>query len=157
MEKQNDKLSWNDYFMELAKISAKRSKDPNTQVGACIIDNKNRILGIGYNGFPRGCGDNDFPWTRPQKYLYVCHAEVNAILNSTQLNLIDGAILYTTLFPCNECTKLIIQVGIKKIIYLHNNKSNKEEYQASLKMLEHVGIELIQYQSDNNSHYKDIS
>lgn len=144
-EKRADYLGWTEYFMEIAKISARRSKDPNTQVGACIVDDKNRILGIGYNGFPRGCSDDVFPWSKPEKYLYVCHAEMNAIFNTTQMNHINGATLYTTLFPCNECAKHIIQAGIKKIVYLNKGNQETDQSVASLMMLQTVGIQLIQY------------
>ena len=116
-------LSWDDYFMSIAFLSAMRSKDPSTQVGACIVNNENKIVGIGYNGFPRGCDDDKLPWSRigntslDTKYPYVCHAEMNAILNKNEAN-ITGSRMYVALFPCNECAKLIIQSGIKEIIYL---------------------------------------
>ena len=121
-KKRNDYLSWDEYFMGLAKLSAKRSKDPSTQVGACIVSSDNRILSIGYNGAPNGFSDEDFPWDREgeplnTKYLYVCHAELNAILNFRgNRKDFDGAKLYVDLFPCNECAKAIIQSGIKEVI-----------------------------------------
>ncbi len=113
-------LSWDEYFMSIAKLSAMRSKDPSTQVGACIVNEKKRIVGIGYNGFPSGCDEDSFPWDNDKgfldsKYAYVVHAEVNAILNSN--SSLDGCILYVSLFPCNECAKLIIQSGIKHIFF----------------------------------------
>lgn len=136
--KRTDYLSWKEYFMELAILTSKRSKDPNTQVGAVIVDNLNRIVSIGYNGFPNGCSDDKFPWCKEEglnnKYLYVVHAEINAILNNSN----KGTILYTTLFPCNECTKVLIQYGIKKIYY-KNIKDNLST-QASKKMLKEVNI-----------------
>lgn len=121
--KRNNYLHWDDYFMATSLLSAKRSKDPVTQVGACIVDSQNRIVAIGYNGFPRNCSDDEFPWSKAQKSsldydpledkkMYVVHAEANAILNSNGASL-TGTRLYTTLFPCNECAKLIIQVMIR--------------------------------------------
>ena len=116
--KRKDYISWDEYFMGIALLSAKRSKDPSTQVGACIVNQFNKIVGIGYNGFPIGCSDDELPWARSAddsnktKYPYVVHAEANAILNSTKD--LHGSRMYVALFPCNECTKLIIQSGIKK-------------------------------------------
>lgn len=137
-------ISWNQYFMGVALLSAKRSKDPSTQVGACIVNNDNRIIGIGYNGFPRGCDDDKFPWGKTgsfenTKYPYVVHAEANAILNSTVSSL-KGATLYVTLFPCNECTKLLIQSGISHIIYMSDKHSGEASDIASKKMLDAAGI-----------------
>ncbi len=146
--KNNKVISWDEYFMGVAELSAKRSKDPKRQVGACIIKN-NVIVGTGYNGFPRGCSDEDFPWTKDSneitetKFAYVVHAELNAILNSTRRNLND-AVLYVTLFPCTECTKAIIQSGIKKVIYKDPGKHEKE-INASLKMFKSSGVEVIKY------------
>jgi dCMP deaminase len=131
--------------MNIAKISAQRSKDPVTQVGSCVVSQENIILGIGYNGFPRGCSDDEFPWTKPEKSLYVCHAEMNALLGSNNINLVKGSRLYTTLFPCNNCTKIIIQLGVKEIIYLEDKYPNKIETIASRKMLDAVGITYQQY------------
>ena len=124
MNKRSDYLSWDEYFMGVALLSAQRSKDPNTQVGACIINEKKKIVGIGYNGLPIGCDDDTFPWDRDgdflaTKYPYVCHAELNAILNKISADL-DKCTVYVTLFPCNECAKVIIQSGIQEIIYLTN-------------------------------------
>ena len=138
-------ISWDEYFMGVAALSAKRSKDPNTQVGACIVNEDKRIVGIGYNGFPRGCEDDVFPWgkgnTNPldNKYPYVVHAEANCILNTTA-NL-KGATLYVTLFPCNECAKLIIQSGIKKLVYMQDKYRNESSNIASRRMLDAAGIE----------------
>lgn len=146
--KNNKVISWDEYFMGVAELSAKRSKDPNRQVGACITKN-NVIVGTGYNGFPRGCSDEDFPWTKDSneitetKFAYVVHAELNAILNSTRRNLND-AVIYVTLFPCTECTKAIIQSGIKKVIYKDPGKHEKE-INASLKMFKSSGVEVIKY------------
>ena len=149
IDKKNNKvISWDEYFMGVAELSARRSKDPNRQVGACITKN-NVIVGTGYNGFPRGCSDKEFPWTKDSdeitetKYAYVVHAELNAILNSTRRNLND-AVLYVTLFPCNECTKAIIQSGIKKVIYKEAGK-NQKEIDASLKMFKASEVEVIKY------------
>ena len=123
-----------------------RSKDPNTQVGACIVSPEKKIIGVGYNGFPIGCSDDELPWDRDgnwieTKYPYVCHAELNAILNSS-LPSLKGATLYVALFPCNECAKAIIQVGIKKVVYLSNKYKDTDATKASVKMLEAAGVEL---------------
>lgn len=136
-------ISWDEYFMGVALLSAKRSKDPNTQVGACIINDDKRIIGIGYNGFPRGCDDNIFPWGKRNSYLdnkypYVVHAEANAILNSTR-NL-KGSTLYVSLFPCNECAKLIIQSGIKHIVYMNDKYDGTDSDLASKRMLDAAGV-----------------
>jgi dCMP deaminase len=140
---RKDYISWDQYFMGVAKLSAMRSKDPHTQVGACIINKDKRIVGIGYNGLPRGCDDKLFPWNKEgdfvdTKYPYVVHAEANAILNATT-NL-KGSTIYVTLFPCNECTKLIIQSGIEEIIYESNKYLGRQENDAALKMLEAAKI-----------------
>lgn len=144
-QKRKDYLLWDDYFMATALLSAKRSKDPATQVGACIVDTHNRIISIGYNGFPRNCSDDVFPWAKKKestdnKSLYVVHAEANAILNSKMCTL-DGTRLYTTLFPCNECAKLIIQSGIKIIFYLSDKYAHRQIYHASKRMLDAAGVE----------------
>lgn len=136
-------ISWDEYFMGLAKLSGLRSKDPNTQVGACIVNEKKRIVGIGYNGFPRGCEDDCFPWENEgefleTKYPYVVHAELNAILNSTQ-NLL-GCSIYVSLFPCHECSKAIIQSGIKEIVYESDKYDGTESNTASKKMLDAAGV-----------------
>ena len=136
--KRKDYLSWERYFMGVAILSSMRSKDPNTQVGACIVNKQNRIIGIGYNGLPVGLSDDDFPWNNQgefleTKYPYVVHAEPNAILNS--IEKLDGATIYVILFPCNECAKLIIQSGIKEIVYLSDKYDNAEFDIASKKML----------------------
>ncbi len=138
-------ISWDEYFMGVAALSAKRSKDPNTQVGACIVNEDKRIVGIGYNGFPRGCNDDVFPWGKgnadplENKYPYVVHAEANCILNTTEK--LKGATLYVTLFPCNECAKLIIQSGIKHLVYMQDKYRNESSNVASRRMLDAAGIE----------------
>ncbi len=146
MAKRDDYISWDEYFMGIAVLSSKRSKDPNTQVGACIVSPDKKIVGVGYNGFPTGCSDDEFPWERSaekwedNKYPYVCHAELNAILNSPSPSL-KGATLYVALFPCNECAKAIIQSGIKKVIYLSDKYSDSEQTKASKRMLSSAGVE----------------
>ncbi|MCR4634049.1 MAG: dCMP deaminase family protein [Erysipelotrichaceae bacterium] len=140
-------ISWEEYFMGLAHLSGLRSKDPNTQVGACIIDKDKKVVSIGYNGMPRGCDDEDFPWEREggfldTKYAYVVHAELNAILNSPRP--VNGCTLYVSLFPCNECAKAIIQSGIKKVVYESDKYDGTDGNIASKKMLNEAGIELQQ-------------
>lgn len=142
--KRKDYLDWDQYFMGIARLSALRSKDPSTQVGACIVNNEKKIIGIGYNGLPIGIDDDHFPWGKEgefldTKYPYVCHAELNAILNSTK-NL-QGATIYVTLFPCNECTKAIIQSGIKNLVYISDKYKDLEMTVASKRMLDGAGIE----------------
>lgn len=150
--KRDNYISWDEYFMGVALLSAQRSKDPNTQVGACIVDSKKRIVGVGYNGFPKGCSDEELPWNRSgdfldTKYAYVCHAELNAILNKINEDL-DGCIIYVALFPCNECAKLIIQSGIKEVVYLSDKYKDTDSHKASQKMLEMSGIKLRKFVSD---------
>ncbi len=137
--KRSNYISWDKYFMGIAIMSSKRSKDPNTQVGACIVNPKKRIVGIGYNGFPIGCDDDIFPWENDKpfldsKYPYVVHAEPNAILNAN--SSLDDCIIYVTLFPCHECTKLIIQSGIKEIVYLSDKYESTDSNIASKRMLD---------------------
>ena len=142
--KRTDYISWDEYFMGVARLSAMRSKDPNTQVGACIVNQKMRIIGIGYNGFPYGVEDDSFPWITEEeewldsKYPYVVHAEPNAILNSTVS--LDDSTLYVTLFPCHDCAKLIIQSGIKEIVFLEDKYHKDESFIASRKMLDSANI-----------------
>ena len=139
-------ISWDQYFMGVAKLSAFRSKDPNTQVGACIVNSENKIVGVGYNGLPWGCDDKDFPWeTRDgklydTKYPYVVHAELNAILNSTQ-NL-SNCCIYVSLFPCHECVKAIIQSGIKGIVYEDDKYDGSESDRAAKRMLVAAGVKI---------------
>ena len=140
-------ISWDEYFMGLAHLSAMRSKDPNTQVGACIVDDERKVVSIGYNGFPIGISDKEFPWGRDggvldSKYAYVVHAELNAILNSARS--LNGCTIYVSLFPCNECAKAIIQSGIKKIIYESDKYADLDNFKASRRMLEAAGVELVQ-------------
>lgn len=147
--KKTDYLKWDEYFMGIALLSAERSKDPNTSVGACIVSESNKILSVGYNGMPIGCSDDEFPWEREgqpldTKYLYVCHAELNALLNYTGTNL-TGSTIYTTLFPCNECTKAIIQSGIKKVIYLSDKYASTDSTIAAKNMLRAAKVKFEQY------------
>lgn len=142
--KREGYLSWDEYFMAVALLSAQRSKDPNTQVGACIVNTEKRIVGVGYNGFPTGCSDDLLPWAREgdpleTKYPYVCHAELNAVLNSVQGNL-KNCTIYTALFPCNECAKVIIQTGIKEVVYLSDKYSETDAVKASKTMFNQTGI-----------------
>lgn len=141
--KRTDYISWDKYFMGVALLSAMRSKDPGTQVGACIVNSKKRIVGIGYNGFPYGVEDDAFPWNKDgewldTKYPYVVHAEPNAILNSTVS--LDNSTLYVTLFPCNECAKLIIQSGIKELVFLEDKYHDQESFTASRRMFDSAKI-----------------
>jgi dCMP deaminase len=144
MPKRQDYLSWDEYFMGLAMLSSMRSKDPSTQVGACIVNKEKKIVGIGYNGFPIGCEDDEFPWEREgewgeTKYPYVCHAELNAILNSNSSDL-KGSSIYVGLFPCNECAKAIIQSGIKEVVYLSDKYEKASSTIASKKMMVASGV-----------------
>ncbi|ERT69389.1 MAG: deoxycytidylate deaminase [Cetobacterium somerae] len=147
MSKRANYIDWDEYFMGVAILSAKRSKDPGTQVGACIVTPDKRIVGVGYNGLPAGCSDDEFPWDREgdflnSKYAYVCHAELNAILNSTK-NL-KGCTIYVDLFPCNECAKSIIQSGISEIVYLSDKYNNTDSNTASKKLLNAANVKLRQ-------------
>ena len=143
---RKDYIGWDEYFMEIAKLSARRSKDPNTQVGACIVSNDNRILSIGYNGAPNGFHDDCMPWEREgenlyTKYYYVCHAEMNAILNYRgSKKELEEAKIYVDLFPCNECAKLIIQSGIKEVIYLSDKYDGTETNTASKMLFKTCGV-----------------
>lgn len=140
--KRTDYISWDEYFMGVALLAARRSKDPNTQVGACIVSQENIILSTGYNGLPNGCSDDVYPWTREgaeTKYPYVVHAELNAILNSGG-RLLRGAKLYVALFPCNECAKAIIQSGIREVIYLSDKYAGLDSTRASKRMLDSAGV-----------------
>ncbi len=153
--KRANPLSWDEYFMSVALLSAQRSKDPNTQVGACIANAQNKIVGVGYNGFPIGCSDDDLPWSREgafldTKYPYVCHAELNAVLNSISRDLRQCRI-YVALFPCNECTKVIIQSGIAEIIYLSDKYKDSDQVKASKRMMEAAGIRYRQLQTERKS------
>lgn len=149
-KKRNDYISWDEYFMGVAILSSKRSKDPSTQVGACIASKENKVVTMGYNGMPNGCSDDDLPWGRSgedpldSKYLYVCHAEFNAILNSN-IPLKDCR-LYVTLFPCNECAKAIIQSGIKEVIYLDDKHAEDISCLASKRLLDMAHIAYRRYE-----------
>ena len=144
MKKRQDYISWDEYFMGVALLSAKRSKDPSTQVGACIVSDRNKIVGAGYNGLPMGCDDDDFPWEKKGEYLdtkypYICHAELNAILNNIGMDL-KGCKIYTALFPCNECAKAIIQSGITEVIYLSDKYEGTDIFKAAKIMLGKAGV-----------------
>ena len=148
-EKRKDYITWDEYFMGVAVMSALRSKDPSTQVGACIVSNDNKILSMGYNGFPKGCSDDEFPWAREgdpldNKYFYVTHAEMNAILNYRGGTL-DGAKVYVTLFPCNECAKAIIQAGIKTVVYDSDKYALLPSTIAAKRMFDAAGVRYYQY------------
>ena len=145
MEKRADVLNWDEYFMGLAHLSALRSKDPNTTVGAAIVDENHRVVSVGYNGFPKGCSDDEFPWDREgdtleTKYVYVVHAELNAILNPKWP--VAGCTIYVSLFPCNECAKAIIQSGIRRIVYESDKYNGVDTNIASKRMLRAAGVEL---------------
>lgn len=149
MGKRENYISWDEYFMGIAQLSGMRSKDPHTQVGACIVSGNHKILSVGYNGFPIGCSDDAFPWEREgdelsTKYPYVTHGEMNAILNYRGGSL-EGTILYVSLFPCNECAKAIIQAGIKKIVYDSDKYALSPSTVASKRMLDAAGVEYVQY------------
>ena len=148
-DKRKNYISWDEYFMGVAMLSAMRSKDPHTQVGACIVSDDHKILSMGYNGFPMGCSDDDFPWCREgepydNKYFYTTHSELNAILNYRGGSL-EGSKIYVTLFPCNECAKAIIQSGIKAVIYRDDLYKDTKEVKASKRMLKTAGVEIIEY------------
>ena len=152
-DKREDYISWDEYFMGVAKLSSMRSKDPNTQVGACIVSADHKILSMGYNGFPKGCSDDDFPWAREgdpldNKYFYTTHSELNAILNYRGGSL-EGSILYVSLFPCNECAKAIIQSGIKTVFYDEDKYKNTPGVVASKRMLRAAGVEIRKYEHTN--------
>ncbi len=154
MAKRKGYLKWDEYFMGLAILASMRSKDPNTQVGCCIVDEDNRILSLGYNGFPIGCSDDEFPWERQAKrsydtkYNYVCHAELNAILSYKGTSL-KGARVYVNQFPCNECAKAIIQAGIKSIIYLDDKYADTDMVKSSKRMFDAVKLKYKKFKSLN--------
>ena len=166
MEKINKQrkeyLNWDQYFMGVAKLSALRSKDPSTQVGACIVGDDNRILSIGYNGTPNGFDDENFPWDREgmpldTKYLYVCHAEMNAIINYRgSRKELENAKIYVDLFPCNECAKIIIQSGIKEVIYLSDKYATKDSFIASKRLFDACGIKYRQIELSGNQVVLDL-
>ena len=149
--KRSDYISWDEYFMGVAHLSGMRSKDPNTQVGACIVSPDNKILSMGYNGFPKGCSDDVFPWERENaeddtetKYPYVTHSELNAILNYRGGSL-EGTKLYVSLFPCNECAKAIIQAGIRTVVYDSDKYRGTPSNRAARRMFDAAGVEYVPY------------
>ncbi len=148
--KRQDYISWDEYFMGVSILSGMRSKDPSTQVGACIVSQDQRILSMGYNGMPAGCSDDELPWDREAddpldtKYLYVCHAELNAILNHAGGRSLRGSKIYVSLFPCNNCAKAIIQAGIREVIYQEDKYPDSAEVIASKRMLNMAGVALRQ-------------
>ncbi len=150
--KRTDYISWDEYFMGVAELSGMRSKDPNTQVGCCIVSSDNKIMSMGYNGLPIGCSDDEFPWNRENadddpynaKYVYVAHSELNAILNYRGGSL-EGSKLYVTLFPCNECAKAIIQAGIKTVIYADDKYAGSPGTRASKRMFDAAGVRYYPY------------
>lgn len=150
-QKRNDYISWDEYFMGVSILSGMRSKDPNTQVGACIVSSDNKILSMGYNGLPRGCSDDEFPWNREgepleNKYFYTTHSELNAILNYRGGSL-DGAKMYVSLFPCNECAKAIIQAGIRTVVYADDKYADTPSVMASKRMFRAAGVHYYRYES----------
>ncbi|MBQ1378310.1 MAG: dCMP deaminase family protein [Lachnospiraceae bacterium] len=150
MLERTDYINWDEYFMGIAILSGMRSKDPNSQVGACIVSQDNRILSMGYNGFPNGIPDSEFPWTREgedNKYLYVTHSELNAILNYRGGRSLEGSKLYVTLFPCNECAKAIIQSGIKEVIYADDKYKDDPKFMASRRLLNRSGVKVTEYKA----------
>ncbi len=156
--KRQTVLSWDQYFMSVAHLSALRSKDPNTQVGACIVNDDNIIVGMGYNGLPKGCSDDEFPWGNigealDTKYAFVVHAELNAILNS--YTSLKDCTIYVSLFPCNECAKAIIQSGITKIIYEDDKYANTDAVKASKRMLKAAGVTLQQLDKQLRVHVEE--
>ena len=160
--KRSDYISWEEYFMAVAQLSALRSKDPSTQVGACIVNAKKRIIGIGYNGFPIGCSDDVLPWGREgdlldTKYPYVCHAEMNAITNSSNKPELDGAAMYVSLFPCNECAKLIVQVGIKRVIFLSDKYHDDDIFIAARRIFDLAGVTYEQLLPENKTVRLDLA
>lgn len=151
--KRKDYISWDEFFMGVALLAANRSKDPNTQVGACIVDENNVIISTGYNGFPIGCSDDEFPWNREgeiTKYPFVVHAELNAILNASGKSM-RGSKIYVALFPCNECAKAIIQAGIKEVVYLSDKYADTAGTKASKMMLNAAGVKLTRLDADRDS------
>ena len=158
--KRADYISWDEYFMGVADLAGMRSKDPNTQVGSCIVSREHKILSIGYNGMPSGCDDDQFPWDRDgaalmTKYPYVTHSELNAILNYRGGSL-EGAKLYVTLFPCNECCKAIIQAGITEVIYYSDKYADTDSTIAAKRMFDMVGITYRQYQKEEKELVLDL-
>ena len=159
--KRTDYINWDEYFMGVAMLAARRSKDPSTQVGACIVSQDNIIISTGYNGMPKGCSDDEFPWERSgeegeTKYPYVVHAELNAVLNANGRDL-RGSKLYVALFPCNECAKAIIQCGIREIVYLSDKYKDTMGNLASKKMLDAAGVKYTRLDSNVKSITLDLT
>ena len=154
--KRKDYISWDEYFMGVASLSALRSKDPNTQVGACIVSPNNKILSMGYNGLPVGCSDDEFPWNRESedpydnKYFYTTHSELNAILNYRGGSL-EGAKIYVTLFPCNECAKVVVQSGIKEVIYLSDKYHGTDATVVSKKIFDVCGVKYRKFEGESKN------
>ena len=153
--KRTDYISWDEYFMGIAMLAAKRSKDPSTQVGACIVSDDNIIISTGYNGMPKGCSDDEFPWERDgadndTKYPYVVHAELNAILNANGRDL-RGSRIYVALFPCNECAKAIIQSGVKEVLYLSDKYKDTMGNLASKRMLDAAGVKYTKLKPEHSA------
>ena len=147
---REDYLNWDEFFMGVAMMAARRSKDPSSQVGACLVDDDRKVVSIGYNGMPRGVDDEAIPWGHGQgldsKYLYVCHAEFNAILNTRDGSALAGCAIYVTLFPCNECAKAIVQTGIKEVIFADDKYHDSLESQASRRILDLAGVKYRRYE-----------
>ena len=159
-EKRTDYISWDEYFMGVAKLAAQRSKDPSTQVGACIVNSDNMIISVGYNGLPAGCSDDEYPWAREGdelsvKYTYVTHAELNAILNSGTGDL-RGTRVYVTLFPCEGCTKALIQKGVKEVIYADDKYHDMPGTMAARRMLDAAGVKYTKYEPSGRKIELDV-
>ncbi len=158
--KRTDYISWDEYFMGIAMLAARRSKDPSTQVGACIVSRDNIIISTGYNGMPKGCSDDEFPWERSgeannTKYPYVVHAELNAILNASGRDLRDSRV-YVALFPCNECAKAIIQSGVREVVYLSDKYADTMSTLASKRMLDAAGVKYTRLRPEHTSITLDL-
>ena len=157
--KRENYITWDEYFMGVAMLAARRSKDPNTRVGACIVSQDNIIISTGYNGLPNGCSDDEYPWEREgeeTKYPYVVHAELNAILNANGRDL-RGSRLYVALFPCNECAKAIIQAGVKEVLYLSDKYADTSATRASKRMMDSAGVAYRQLQPSTKTIVLDLS
>ena len=157
--KRENYITWDEYFMGVAMLAGRRSKDPNTQVGACIVSQDNIIISTGYNGLPNGCSDDEYPWEREgeeTKYPYVVHAELNAILNANGRDL-RGSRLYVALFPCNECAKAIIQAGVKEVLYLSDKYADTSATRASKRMMDSAGVAYRQLQPSTKTIVLDLS
>ena len=159
-DQRKNYFGWDETFMQMCKVIAQRSKDPGTQTGACIVNDKNIIISFGYNGFPRGCGDDKLPWAREGefgdvKYSYVVHSEENAVLNANAPT--EGAKMYCTLFPCNECVKVIIQKGIKEIIYESDKYHDNKEWVAARRMLDLASVKYRQCNPEYKLNFEKIN